>query len=164
MSYGRIRQCLISDMCKILRNTEKILRAPLMLHFALSYVILLPSIALRLQRCFSFHLYFPTPTMPVRFDKRHIQAQAERLLTLCSALGQIHSMVLPLRFLLASLLTCSQSLPTLGHGCTSSILSHLRQYCLHPSHLIPNTVLSNPPPFVRDLALSRIRSHRHPSP
>lgn len=129
---------------QILRNTEKTLRAPSMLHFALSYVILLPSIALRLQRRFPFHLDFPTPTTPVRFDKRHIQAQAERLVTVCSALGQVHSMVLPLRFLLASLLTCSQSLTTLGHGCTSSILSPT-PILSPPFHLIPNTVLSKTP-------------------
>jgi len=149
---------------QILRNTEKTLRAPSMLHFALSYVILLPSIALRLQRRFPFHLDFPTPTTPVRFDKRHIQAQAERLVTVCSALGQVHSMVLPLRFLLASLLTCSQSLHYIRawlyflHS-----LTYANTVSTLPSHS-KHCPLQNPPPLSETLlylVYALINNHFH---
>ena len=140
-----------------------------MLHFALSYVILFPSVPLRIQRCFSFHLYFPTPSTPVRFDKRHIQAQAERLLTVCSALGQVHSMVF------ASSIPVGKSfdLFTVTHSLHSGMavlppFSPLRQYGLHPSISFQTLSSQTPPPLSETLlslvsALTNTHPHSHPT-
>jgi len=52
MSYGSIRRCLTSEMGGYYA-IQRIVRAPSMLQFTISYVIPFPSIALRLQRSFS---------------------------------------------------------------------------------------------------------------
>lgn len=104
MSYGRIRQCLTSDMGRYYA-IQRTVRALLMLQLTLSYVIPSQSIALRIQRHFSFlTARFPLQHFlgPVRLNKHHIQAQAERPVTVCSALVKLLNQILSLLVLLAS--------------------------------------------------------------
>lgn len=159
MSYGRIRQCLTSEMGRYYA-IQRTIRALLMLQFTPSYVVPSQSIALRIQRYFSFvTVRFPLQHFPgpVRLNKHHIQAQAERPVTGCSALIKVLHKGLALPFLLASPSDRSQLQSISRHASPAKPawalffppLTPVHQYHLHTSISSQHkcTAFVKPPPL-----------------